>query len=141
MKKLLNFVLIGVFCSSLALTQSYSEYLEKAKKYESQKKWCYALGAYYDAMGTDELPENKYEAWEGYHNLCQAIESGNPGLGKFNLFTIHDEWKKLLIDAEKYGSSFSKYELTVGELVQGDLDYTTKTASYSAKIIYKISDR
>ena len=24
---------------------------EMAKKYESEKRWCYALGSYYDAMG------------------------------------------------------------------------------------------
>ena len=124
------------------LPQTYEEWLAKAKEYESQKKWCYALGAYYDAMGTVDLdPENKTEAVNGYNALKETILSGNPGIGTFNEFTLHDEWKKLLIDAEKYGSSFNPYLIEVGNLVKGDLDYTTKTASYSAKISYGFGNR
>lgn len=124
------------------LPQTYEEWLAKAKEYESQKKWCYALGAYYDAMGTVDLdPEYKTEAVNGYNALKETILSGNPGIGTFNEFTLHDEWKKLLIDAEKYGSSFNPYLIEVGNLVKGDLDYTTKTASYSAKISYGFGNR
>ena len=120
----------------------YEAHLSKAKKYESEKRWCYALGSYYDAMGTVGLdPEYKTEAVKGYNLLSEAIRSGNPGHGNYNPFTIHDEWKKLLIDAEKYGCSFNPYEVTVGDLVQGDLDYDTKTASYSAEVSYKIGAR
>jgi len=121
--------------------QSYAEYLSQAKQYEGQKKWCYALGAYYDAMGTDESPENKKEAYEGYKTLKDAILSGNPGLGKYNQFSIHDEWKNLLIDAEKYGSNNNMYEITVEKLEQGDLDYSTKTATYNAAISYSHNSR
>lgn len=121
---------------------TYEAHLSKAKKYESEKRWCYALGSYYDAMGTVGLdPEYKTEAVKGYNLLSEAIRSGNPGHGNYNPFTIHDEWKKLLIDAEKYGCSFNPYEVTVGDLVQGDLDYDTKTASYSAEVSYKIGAR
>lgn len=120
----------------------YEAHLSKAKKYESEKRWCYALGSYYDAMGTIGVdPEYKTEAISGYCALRSKILSGNPGHGNYNLFTIHDEWKKLLIDAEKYGCSFNPYEVTVGDLVQGDLDYDTKTASYSAEVSYKIGAR
>ena len=120
----------------------YEAHLSKAKKYESEKRWCYALGSYYDAMGTAGLdPEYKTEAVKGYNLLSEAIRSGNPGHGNYNPFTIHDEWKKLLIDAEKYGCSFNPYEVTVGDLVQGDLDYDTKTASYSAEVSYNIGAR
>ncbi|MBO4858120.1 MAG: SUMF1/EgtB/PvdO family nonheme iron enzyme [Treponema sp.] len=141
MKKIVRFVLIG-FCSvSTMFAQSYSEYLAKAKKYESQKKWCYALGAYYDAMGTDELLENKQEAITGFNTIKNEIYSGNPGIGKFNQFTMHDEWKNLLIDAEKYGSSNNMYEITIGELTQGDLDYSTRTATYNAEISYQKGSR
>lgn len=79
MKKLL-FTLALIFCISPIFAKSYSEYLAEAKKYEAQKKWCYALGSYYDAMGTDEKPEDKQEAYEGYKALSEAIKSGNPGL-------------------------------------------------------------
>ena len=140
MKKLL-FVLLAMLCVLPLFAKSYSEYLAEAKKYEEQKRWCYALGSYYDAMGTDELPENKLEAYESYSKLKNAIISGNPGFGKFNEFTIHDEWKNLLIDAEKYGSSISIYDITVGPLERGALDYTTRTATYNAKVDYKIGER
>ena len=140
MKKLL-FVMLAIFCVLPLFAKSYREYLAEAKKYEEQKRWCYALGSYYDAMGTDELPENKKEAYESYSKLRNAIISGNPGFGKFNEFSIHDEWKNLLIDAEKYGSSISIYDITIGNLERGALDYKTRTATYNAKIDYRLGDR
>ncbi len=140
MKKLL-FVMLAIFCVLPLFAKSYLECLGEAKKYEEQKRWCYALGSYYDALGTDELPENKVEAKEGYNRLKNAIISGNPGLGSFNVFDFHDEWKNLLIDAEKYGSSICIYDITVGDLERGALDYTTRTATYNAKIDYRLGDR
>lgn len=114
---------------------TYEAYLSKAKKYESEKRWCYALGSYYDAMGAVGVDsEFKSEAVKGYNLLKAAILSGNPGLGTYDEFTIFEEWKKLLIDAEKYGCSFNPYLVQVGELVKGKLDYQTKTATYSAQI-------
>lgn len=119
----------------------YKNHLAKAKEYESKKRYAYALGAYYDAMGVDFAPDEKQEAINGYSTLVKSILSGNPGLGSYNEFTIHDEWKNLLIDAEKFGCSFNPFEVTVGNLEKGDLDYTTKTASYSASVSYKVGNR
>ena len=116
-------------------------YLKKAKDYEAKKQWAFALDAYYDAMGIEGEPLGKKEAAEGYMQLAQAIESGKPGLGKFNEFSMHDEWKKLLIDAEKLGSTICKWELKLGKLTKGDLDYKTRTATYHAKIDFELSDR
>ena len=114
---------------------TYEAHLSKAKKYESEKRWCYALGSYYDAMGTVGVDsEFKSEAVKGYNLLKAAILSGNPGLGTYDEFTIFEEWKKILIDAEKYGCSFNPYLVQVGELIKGKLDYQTKTATYSAQI-------
>lgn len=141
--KLKKIFLIGLsllFVTTL-FGQTYEEYLAKAKQYEAEKRWAFALGAYYDAMGTDLSPEEKKEAHDGYVTLRDAILSGNPGLGKFNAFTLHDEWKNLLIDAEKFGSSFNSYMLTIGDLVQGDLNYENRTASYSAEISYTRSEK
>ena len=83
-------------------------------------------------VGVDS--EFKSEAVKGYNLLKAAILSGNPGLGTYDEFTIFEEWKKLLIDAEKYGCSFNPYLVQVGELIKGKLDYQTKTATYSAQI-------
>ena len=97
--KLKKIFLIGLsllFVTTL-FGQTYEEYLAKAKQYEAEKRWAFALGAYYDAMGTDLSPEEKKEAHDGYVTLRDAILSGNPGLGKFNAFTLHDEWKNLFL--------------------------------------------
>lgn len=140
-RKLLGIVLMLISIGLFAQSADYTKYLNQAKKYETEKRWCFALGAYYDALATDDESEVKKEAYDGYKELRNMILSGNPGKGKYNVFTIHDEWKKLLIDAEKYGSSINKYELTIGDLVQGDLNYETRTASYSASVEKELSDR
>ncbi len=141
MKKVLFFIFIGVLCSITTFAKSYSDCIAEAKKYEAQKRWCYALGSYYDAMGADELPENKMEAYEKYNKLKNVILSGKPGFGKFNEFTIHDEWKNLLIDAEKYGSNINIYDIEIGNLERTALDYETRTATYDARINFKLSNR
>ena len=136
MKKLL-LVLIAVFGVLPLFAKGYADYLAEARKYEAQKKWCFALGSYYDALGTDESPENKKEANARYWMLRGAISNGNPGLnGTSDLFALHDEWKNLLCDAEKYGSSICVGEMELS-LKQDDLDYDTRTVSYKALVSWK----
>ena len=130
-----------ISCTSVMFSQKYAQYISEAKKYENQKRWCYAMGAYFDAVEAAESLLDKQEASKKYDELKDVILDGNPGFGKFNDFTFHDEWKRLLIDAEKYGSSFSKYDIITGELNKGDLDYATRTASYSAEIRCEVSKR
>ena len=136
---------IGLFCllvvDGFAQSAQYSKYLAKAKEYEGKKQWAFALDSYYDAIGCDDEPALKKEALNGYLTLSNSIKNGKPGLGKYNSFAIHDEWKKLLMDAEKLGSSICKFELRIEQLKQGDLDYKTKTASYKSKVQVGISDR
>ena len=115
-------------------TSTYNDYLSIAKDFENKGQWCHALGAYYDALGTDGAPESKIEAYNAYNELADEIRKGNPGIGQFNVFTQHDEWKKMLIDAERYGSEIVPYIVKVGNLKQKYLDYQTKTATYSANI-------
>ena len=143
MKRKLIVIVAMMFAVASAFAQSaeYSKYLAKAKEYEGKKQWAFALDAYYDAIGCEEEPSVKADAMNGYLALSEAIKSGNPGLGKYNAFTLHDEWKKLLIDAEKLGSSICKFELRLGKLEQGELDYKTQTASYKSKVQVAISDR
>lgn len=131
MKKTLM-LLVAMIGIMPLFAKGYAEYLAEAKNYEAQKKWVYVLGSYYDALGTDGDFESKKEAYEAYKKLSDAIEAGNPGLGTFSEFTLHDEWKKLLIDAEKYGSSICIHDIKLS-LTKGDLDYATKTATYIAK--------
>ena len=88
-------------------------------------------------MACDYNPKKKEEAYFCFYKLFDTIKNGNPGYGKFNDFSFHDEWKNLLIDAEKYGSSYNFYNiLIIGGFQRESLDYKTKTASYSAKISF-----
>ena len=144
MKKLL-LVLIAVFGVLPLFTKGYADYLAEAKKYETQKKWVYALGSYYDALETDEAPENKKEAAEGYAKLRDAILSGKPGFSSYDEFTVNDEWKKLVIDAEKYFSSVCCVDISqlyiVKDSVQLDFKTKTKTMTYGVKIGYAKGNR
>ena len=135
MKKIITFV-VALFMTTTIFAQStqYSAFLKKAKDYEAKKQWAFALDAYYDALCCDEEPLLKEEAYIAYNKLKAAITAGNPGPGKYNAFTMHDEWKKLLIDAEKLGSTMCSWDISAGDLVQGELDYETRTATYYSVI-------
>lgn len=145
MKKIVGITLASLCFAVFAFAQSaeYSKHLAKAKEYEKKKQWAFALDSYYDAIGCADETSLKTDALNGYEALSSAIKSGNPGLGSFNSFTIHDEWKNLLIDAEKLGNSICKYEVHLGKLERGDLNYETKTATYKTKGQFgrEVSDR
>jgi formylglycine-generating enzyme required for sulfatase activity len=115
-----------------AQTAKYTELLNKAKTYEDKKELCYALGYYYDAMAED--PENAEEAATHYTAICDAIKAGKPGLGDYNEFTQHDDWIPLLQNTEKYWTEFCPEYFTFSEIKKGDVDFKTRTASYSISI-------
>ncbi len=141
MKKIISlFIIFLIVCPILiGQTAEFNLHMKRAKEYEIQKKWCYALSEYYDALGTEDAKEIKDIAYEAYNILASTIKSGNPGLEKYNDFVLHDEWKSLLMDSEVYGSTHSKYELWIGDLQKGELDYKNKTATYFAKVMPTIS--
>ena len=115
-----------------AQTAKYTELLNKAKAYEEKKEWCYALGYYYDAMAED--PENAEEALTRYTAIVDAIKEGKPGPGDYNEFTLHDSWIPLLQNTEKYWTEFCPEYFTFSEIKKGDVDFKTRTASYSISI-------
>ncbi len=126
------FITAGVFAQSSA----YTKYVKQAKDYEAKKQWAFALNAWYDALGCDDAPALKTEALNGYKKLSEAIYDGNPGYGNYKVSALHDEWMKLLIDAEKLGNTIFTYELTLGKL-----EKQSGTSNYTAKIEFKESDR
>ncbi len=126
------FIAAGVFAQSAA----YNKYVKQAKDYEAKKQWAFALNAWYDALGCDDAPALKTEALNGYKKLSETIYNGNPGYGNYKISALHDEWKKLLIDAEKLGSTIFTYELTLGKL-----EKQSGTSNYTAKIQFQESDR
>lgn len=120
----------GRFTNAEINKQSLMQFVKQAKAYEQKKQWAFALNSYYDAMALDVDPYAKKEAVEGYNALKTAIESGNPGFGKYNVFDIPGEWKNLLIDAEKCACTFSSYDVSIKNISFKELDYKTKTATY-----------
>ncbi|MBO6219948.1 MAG: hypothetical protein J6N81_10360 [Treponema sp.] len=75
-----------------------------------------------------------------YDELKSLIEAGNPGKGEFNEFALYDEWKNLLMNAEKFGTEYGRYTFTISQLKKGELDYKTKTATYTCEIKKQVSD-
>ncbi len=110
-------------------------FLEKAKSYEQQKQWAYALDSYYHVIQYLDIdPLSTEEAQKKFNLLADSIKSGKPGIGNFNEFALHDEWKKLLMNAEKLGTEYGRYYFYIGKLEKKELDYATKTGTYSSKI-------
>lgn len=92
-------------------------------------------------MALDADISAKKAAIDGYTILTNAIKRGNPGLGNYNVFSLPDEWKNLLIDAEKFAYTFTPYVITLGNLSRDSLDYKTKTANYKVYGSIKRNDR
>lgn len=134
---LVFFLGVGLFAQSV----EYSAYLAEGKKYEANKEWAFALDAYYSALGCSDEASVKFEAYEAYSNIVSAIEEGKPGPGTYNVFTLHDEWKNLLINAEKLGSTTCMLDITLDKLELDSLDYSNRTANYKGKIDVKKSSR
>jgi len=117
---------------SLVFSKTSTEYIADGKNFETKKQWCHALGAYFDAMSADE--NNTTNAGELFDKLAEQIFNGNPGFGEFNVFTLHDEWKNLLVETEKWASDFCTFYINLRGIRfnRGELDYSTKTAEYNA---------
>ena len=133
MKKLLSLVLIALVSVSAMFAQTYEELLAKAKNYEAKKEWVYAMGYYYDAAFAENAQE---EAVQKFVALADEIGNGNPGFGKFNVFSLHDEWVNLVKNFVKYFTEFSPYVVWYdGELVLNEkkTDYKAKKATYDMK--------
>lgn len=130
---------IVVSCLSLGLfaqNVDYQAHLAKAKEYESQKKWVYALGEYYDAM-TAELSESTVEDVEAYNawlNISDKISNGNPGLGEYDDFDYVDSWILLLQEYEKYWTENCPKTFYFNKPERTELNRETRTANYEIKI-------
>lgn len=136
MKKLLLFI-TSIFLLLPLHSQNvkkYEELLAKAKKYEAQKKYAYALGTYFDAA--EENLDNADEALDSYYKLLNAFEEGNPGLEAYDEFSLYEGWKSLLEDAERYWTEHAGevWMFEISNLKRESLDYETKTGSYSFTI-------
>lgn len=131
-------VLVFAFVLSFFLyADNYEDLLRRAEEYEGKKEWVFALGTYYDAI---KESDDSNIATKKYEELGRCISSGNPGYGDYNVFTLHDEWKKLVQNAERYFTETFPYKVLYKDLTMGNINYETKTAEYNLSIEIEQTD-
>ncbi len=125
--------LLGIF--AFGQSAKYTELLNKAKKYDSEKNYAYALGYYYDAVREDI--RNSKEAYDRFIEIENVLKDGKPGFDEYDDFTIYDEWVVLLKNAEKYWTEHA-YDIYCCDfkLSQKNLDMETRTANYLITVTY-----
>ncbi len=119
MKKIFISVILSQFVFSLYSQTNKEELIQKARNFENNKEWIYALATYDEA-----------DDYQSFNLLKQEIESGNPGKGTFDIFSIHDEWLSLIKKFQKYFSENCPYEIRYKDLALEKINYENKTASY-----------
>ena len=137
MKKFIVMAVSAILSTTLfAQNAEYEKHFEKAKEYESQKKWIYALGEYYDAM-TAKLSEtniDNFESYEAWINIADKINNGNPGIGEYDDFDYVDSWLLLLQEYERYWTENCPKTIYFDKPVRTELNREKKTADYSITI-------
>lgn len=133
--KLLTASILVCLVGITAFAQDFNYLFTKAKEFEQNKKYVHALGTYYDAI---TLGQN--EAFASYNTLMSTIKNGQPGFGNFNEFTLYDSWLALLTDAEQYWTEHAGevYNIKIEKAIKGDVDYTTRTATYTIPVYIPI---
>lgn len=143
MKKIRKIIICFFFVASISALfgMDYPSLIEKARAFENENQWAYALGYYFDAvtLAISDANNSDTEAIERFRIISNAIREGKPGLGTYDIFSLHDQWKNLIENTEKYFSEFPPYDINVGKLTESGLDYNTKTASYTTKITFSES--
>ena len=130
-------LLVG-FCISI-FAEDYETLLNKGKEYESKKEYVYALGYYYDAMYTENALEG---ARDSFNRLSEMLKKGSDGLELSMWDDPEEAWNKVIKEYHKYFTEFCPYDfLYDGNLVKGELNYKDKTATYSMRCIYSLSEK
>ncbi len=121
-------------------SEQFAAWMQNAKVCEDNKKWILALDSYYMALSSCIGFEEADIAYKSYQELVDIIESGKPGRGSFESFSLYDGWKNLLIEAESYGNTVFPYELFFGSFRKSNLNYSERTADYFVPVSYHLSD-
>ena len=114
-----------------AETSKYIELFNQGQKYETEKRWVHALGAYYDALEENQTDE----AYDSYKRIARAIESGQPGLGEFDDFSYYEDWISLMAEYENYWYEYCPFIFRFIGIQQKKIYLENKTADYTVKII------
>lgn len=120
-------------------TYSSKTSFEIADEFEASKNWVYALGAYYDAIEKND--SNSKNALERFLKISGEIRKGKPGLEEMDDFDIHDEWKKICVQFEKYWSENCPRNFAFSKIQRSILDYENRTASYEFELTSEITEK
>lgn len=120
-----------------AIGYEVQQHIDKAKEYESQKKWCYALGEYYDALKI----EKNNNVQQAYKQLSEVIKNGNPGYGSFDVFTLVDDWVLLMQDFEAYWTEYCPIMFVIGIPQRTEINRENRTVTYEADVSFELSDK
>mgnify|MGYP007101874631 FL=1 len=132
MKKTISIVVAFIVGNALfAQSAKYTEFMAQAQKYEQEKKWVHALGAYYDAM--EEEPDFG-EPFYAYKKLSEVIEAGNPGYGEFDDFSQYDGWIEIMQEYESYWSENIPRAIVFSDLTKTKMDMENRKVTYSVRI-------
>lgn len=122
-------------------SEEFASHMKKAKEYEENKQWIWALNEYYNALETYKDYDEADIAYSAYRELADIIRSGKPGRGEFDTFSLYDEWKALLIETENYANKIFPYEIYFGSFIATSLDRETKTGNYTVAVDATLSTR
>lgn len=140
MKKLIITLTVACICmSAFAQNDKAKAFFAKAKELESQKKYASAMGNYYDAIIADE--ENCDEALEAFQRIQNQILSGQPGFDNYNEFSLYDNWRLLLRDAEVYWTTNRSNTFSFCNLSKENVNYDKRTADYTVHIETRCSEK
>ena len=131
MKKGIIKLMLIVLSISRIFAESYADLMKKADEAMQNNELTYVLGFYYNAFYAASSEQEQNEALKKFSKLAEAIRSGKPGLGEYSVFDIHDEWKKLLENSEKYFTEYPTFSLVNLQLKLEKLDYQKKIAIYN----------
>lgn len=128
MKKILALIMV-LTCGFLCFGQDtkFSTLMEKAKKYEQDKKMVYAIGTYLDAYAAGKTLEEKKLAYNSYFTIADAVAFGKPGLDEYDEFSLHDEWIKLLEDFDAYWLAIFPKTVFINNFEWKEVDLKNRT--------------
>ena len=114
----------------------YHKLLSQGKAYEEKNQWIYAMGTYWDAIGSN--PAGSKEATDALISIRNSFVNdsnggtGNPGPGEYDDFSRIDGWIAVCKEYETYWTEHSGEIYTINlECEKGELDMKTRTATYN----------
>lgn len=124
----------------------YDKLLAEGKAYEEKGQWVHAMGAYWDAIGSN-LGDAE-EAQEGFDRIYNVFgEYGyndipNPGPGEYDDFSRYDGWIELCKDFEIYWNEHPGEIFTTNlKCSKDDVDMKSRTASYNFTLVANFSEK